>query len=75
MRTTFTLSVVLFAIIGCGNDAFRNSPPVVDQLIIPKELNPSAIVELEAVAHDEDGDALIYVWEEDRANTIVIFFA
>jgi hypothetical protein len=54
---------VSFTIIGCGNDEIRNSPPVVDELIIPEEVSPSDIVELEVVAHDEDGDALIYVWE------------
>lgn len=62
MRTTFMLSAVLFAIIGCGVDGFRNSPPVVDQLIIPDEVSPSDIIELQVVAHDGDGDALIYSW-------------
>lgn len=62
MRTTFILLVVLLAIIGCGNDELRNSPPVVDRLIIPEEVSPSAIVELEVAAHDGDGDTLTYRW-------------
>ena len=33
VRTILILWVVLFAIIGCGDDEFRNSPPVVDHLI------------------------------------------
>ena len=32
MGTIVILWVVLFAIIGCGNDEIRNSPPVVDHL-------------------------------------------
>ena len=63
MRTIITLWVALFTIIGCGNDEIRNSPPVVDRLIIPRDVNPGDNVELQVVAHDEDGDALIYVWE------------
>ena len=63
MRIIVILWVVLFAIIGCGNDEIRNSLPVVDHLIIPEEVGPGDSVELQVVAHDGDGDALIYVWE------------
>ena len=63
MRTVVILWVVLFTIIGCGNDELHNSPPVVAELIIPEEVSPSDIIELRVVAYDEDGDALIYVWE------------
>ena len=63
MRTIVILWVVLFAIIGCGNHRIHNSPPVVDYLIIPEEVSPGDSIELQVVAHDGDGDALIYVWE------------
>ena len=66
MRTIVILSVVLSAIIGCGDDEVRNSLPVVDRLIIPKEVSPSDIIELQVVAHDGAGDALVYVWEVDE---------
>ena len=66
MRTIVILWVVLFAIIGCGNDQIRNSPPVVDHLIIPDAVSPGVSVELQVVAHDADGDTLIYVWEVDK---------
>ncbi len=66
MRTIVILWVVLFVIIGCGNDEIRNSPPVVDHLIIPEEVSPGDSVELQVVAHDGDGDALIYVWEVEK---------
>lgn len=33
VRTILILWVVLFAIIGCGDDKFRNSPRVVDHLV------------------------------------------
>lgn len=66
MRTIVILWTVLFAIIGCGNDKIRNSPPVVDHLIIPGEVGPGDSVELQVVAHDEDGDALIYVWDVEK---------
>ncbi len=63
MRTIVILGVVLFAVIGCGNDEIRNSLPVVDHLIIPEEVGPGDSVELQVVTHDGDGDVLIYVWE------------
>ena len=66
MRTIVILGVVLFAVIGCGNDEIRNSPPAVDHLIIPEEVGPGDSVELQVVAHDGDGDALIYVWEVEK---------
>ena len=69
MRTIVILWVVLFAIIGCGNDQIRNSPPVVDHLIIPDAVSPGDSVELQVVAHDADGDTLIYVWEVDKGET------
>ena len=60
---------MLFAIIGCGNDEIRNSPPVVDHLIIPDAVSPGDSVELQVVAHDADGDALIYVWDVEKGET------
>ena len=66
MRTIIALWGVLFAMIGCGGDdptGEDNSPPVIDQLIIPEEVRPGDSVELQVVAHDEDGDALTYVWD------------
>ena len=66
MRTIFILWVALLTLIGCGNDEIHNSPPVVDHLIIPDEISPGDSVELQVVAHDGDGDALIYVWEVEK---------
>ncbi len=66
MRTIIALWAVLFAMIGCGGDdptGEDNSPPVIDQLIIPEEVRPGDSVELQVIAHDEDGDALTYVWD------------
>ena len=61
MRTIVILWTVLFAIIGCGNDDYHNSSPVIDYLIIPEEASPGASVELQVVARDADDDTLIYV--------------
>lgn len=66
MRTIVILSVVLFTVIGCGNDEIHNSPPVVNYLIIPEEVNPGVSVELQVVAHDGDSDALTYVWGVEK---------
>ena len=66
MRIIVILWVVLFAIIGCGNDEICNSPPVVDHLIIPNAVSPGDSVELQVVAHDADGDTLIYVWDVEK---------
>ena len=66
MRTIVILWTMLFVTIGCGNDDIANSPPVVNRLIIPKDINPGDNVELQVVAHDGDGDALIYIWEVDK---------
>lgn len=44
-----------------GNE--DNSPPVIDHLIVPEQVNPGERVELQVVAHDADGDVLSYVWE------------
>ena len=63
MRTIVILWVVFFVIIGCGDDEIRNSPPVVGYLIIPDAVSPGDSVELRVVAHDADGDKIIYVWE------------
>ena len=66
MRAIVILWVVLFAIIGCGNDQIRNSPPVVDHLIIPDAVSPGDSVELQVVAHDADGDTLTYSWDVQK---------
>ena len=66
MRMVVILWVVLFTLIGCGDenpDSSDNNPPVVDHLIVPEEVSPGDSVELQVVAHDEDGDTLTYVWE------------
>lgn len=66
MRTIVILWAVLFLTIGCGDDEYHNSSPVIDYLIIPDAVNPAAIVELQVVARDADGDALIYVWDVEK---------
>ena len=69
MKMIVILWVILFAIIGCGDESPNdsdNSPPVVDHLIIPGEVNPGDSVELQVVAHDGDGDALTYVWNVEK---------
>ena len=35
-------------------------------IILAEEISPGDSVELQVVAHDGDGDALIYVWEVDK---------
>lgn len=59
------LFTLLTVIIGCGEDGGNedNSPPVIDHLIVPEQVNPDERVELQVVAHDADGDVLSYVWE------------
>ena len=69
MRMIVLLWVILFAIIGCGDESPNvgdNSPPVVDHLIVPDEVKPGDSVELQVVAHDGDGDALTYVWDVEK---------
>ncbi len=69
MRVIVILWVILFAITGCGDESPNdsdNSPPVVDHLIVPEEVNPGDSVELQVVAHDGDGDALTYVWNVEK---------
>ena len=71
MRVIVILCVILFAIIGCADDSpnvGENSPPVVDHLIVPAEVNPGDSVELQVVAHDEDGDVLTYIWDVEKGN-------
>ena len=70
MRTIVILWAMLFVIVGCGGDESPddrgNNPPVVDHLIVPEEINPGDSVELQVVAHDEDGDVLTYVWDVEK---------
>ena len=69
MRMIVLLWVILFAIIGCGDespDGRDNSPPVIDHLIVPEEVKPGDTVELQVVAHDGDGDVLTYVWDVEK---------
>ena len=66
MKMIFFLWAILFVLIGCGDEDpsdSDNNPPVVDHLIVPEEVNPGDSVELQVVAHDEDGDVLTYVWD------------
>ena len=66
MKMIFFLWAILFVLIGCGDEDPRdsdNNPPVVDHLIVPEEVNPGDSVELQVVAHDEDGDVLTYIWD------------
>ncbi len=68
-RRTFFVWAILFVLIGCGDEnpsGSDNSPPVVDHLIVPGEVNPGDSVELQVVAHDGDGDVLTYVWEVEK---------
>lgn len=69
MRRIAILWIVLFGIIGCGDESPNvgdNSPPVVDHLIVPEEVGPGESVELQVVAHDGDGDVLTYVWNVEK---------
>ncbi|MCE2395466.1 hypothetical protein J4G02_12845 [Candidatus Poribacteria bacterium] len=66
MRTIVIVWAVLFVIVGCSDDELHNSAPVIDRLIVPEKVNPGAVVELQVVAHDRDGDALTYVWGVDK---------
>ena len=69
MRMIVVLGIILFAITGCGDESPNvgdNSPPVVDHLVVPAEVNPGANIELQVVAHDADGDALTYIWDVEK---------
>ena len=69
MRKIVVLWVILFTIVGCGEDGPSvgdNSPPVIDHLIIPEEVNPGESIELQVVAHDGDGDVLTAVWDVEK---------
>ena len=69
MRMIVILGLTLFVLLGCGDEdpmGSDNNPPVVDHLIVPEEVNPGDSVELQVVAHDEDGDALTYVWDVEK---------
>lgn len=65
MKAIVALMVISFAVLACGEDdtGLQNSPPVIDHVVAPEPVEPGATVELQAVAHDADGDALSYVWE------------
>ena len=69
MRMIVIFWGILFAIISCGDENLNggdNSPPVVDHLIVPDEVNPGDTVEVQVVAHDGDGDVLTYVWTVEK---------
>ena len=69
MRLIVILWVMLFTIIGCGDESPAggdNSPPVVDHLIVPERVNPGDSIELQVVAHDGDDDTLTYVWSVEK---------
>ena len=69
MRMFFFVWAILFVLIGCGDETpsgSDNTPPVVDHLIFPGEVNPGDSIELQVVAHDADGDVLTYVWEVEK---------
>lgn len=51
-----SLSILLSS---CG----ENTPPFVDELIIPKVIGTSNEAELMAMAHDADDDTLTYTWQ------------
>lgn len=61
--TVFTISTML---LGCGvkvaRDGTRNTPPVVDDVIVPAYVT----VELTVEGHDVDGNKLNYVWEVEK---------
>ena len=65
MKAIGILSVILIAILACGDDesGLQNSPPVIDHVVLNEPVEPGASVELQVVAHDADGDVLSYVWE------------
>jgi hypothetical protein len=56
MLLFLSLSILLSS---CG----ENSPPFVDELIIPETIGTSSEAEVMVMAHDADGDTLIYTWQ------------
>jgi hypothetical protein len=44
----------------------KNSAPVIEKIVVSDRIHAISRVELEAVVHDEDGDALTYSWEADK---------
>ena len=61
-----TVLTILAMLLGCGaklkSDRTGNSPPVINDVIVPEQV----VVELKAEGHDIDGDKLTYLWEVDR---------
>ena len=52
------LTILVGVLVGCG----ENAEPVIEQLIIPETAEPGNRVIFQVVAHDPDGDVLIYTW-------------
>jgi hypothetical protein len=50
--------VTLVVVFGTG----KNTPPVVDEFIIPDIVEPGGKIQLRVIAHDVDGDQLTYTW-------------
>ena len=71
MRTQVAamLLIGLFIIAGCGTTETTkpvevpNTPPVIDKLIIPSEVEAGTKIALQVSKHDADGDQLTVNWE------------
>jgi len=59
---------IILTLTGCAyddddEDKIVNNAPIINELIVPDEVNAGESVEFKVIAHDEDGDALTYTWE------------
>ena len=61
--TILTLLIVsLLCLLGC-EEAPSNTPPVIDQLVAPDEVEAGTKIRLKVSTHDPDGDRLTIYWE------------
>ena len=69
MKKVFVFHLVMIGLLfvaGCDRDEvteITNSSPVIDRVVVPAEVEAGAMVKLEVIAYDADGDELKYIWE------------
>ena len=66
MRGIIVFMLMLTVFLGCAEEDVTNSPPIIDLLVAPEQVNGGDSVHLQVVAHDVDGDHLTYSWKADK---------